>query len=144
MVFQAWRSRVLATALLLVAGGWAHAQEPAIVEDASAVESPPSDRALFVTLYGSFATLQALDVVTTRLALNSGAVEINPLMRGLSNHTVAFAVVKGGQTAGTIWLTERLRRRNRVAAIALMAGIDAAYVVVVTHNLRSRNHGVGP
>jgi hypothetical protein len=42
--------------------------------------------------------------------------------------------VKAAASVGTIYLAEKLWRRNRVAAVALMAGLNGAYAVIVARN----------
>ena len=66
--------------------------------------------------------------------MNGGAREWNPLVSGVASHPVPFLLVKGGATVATVYLTEKLRKRNRVAAIALMVGLDCVYAATVAHN----------
>ena len=47
-----------------------------------------------------------------------------------------MVLVKVGATALTIAAVERLWRRNRVAAVLTMIGINAGYTAVVAHNYR--------
>ena len=50
---------------------------------------------------------------------------------------MALVALKAGVTASTILLTEKLRVRNRVGAIVLMAALNSAYAMVVVHNYRT-------
>lgn len=102
---------------------------------ASARQQLARPRAL-VPLYVSFAALQGMDAFTTVQALGRGAVEANPLLGGVAGNRGALFAVKASTTAGTIWLSERLWRKNRVAAIALMAALNGTYAVIVAHNRR--------
>jgi hypothetical protein len=85
----------------------------------------------------SLATLNAYDAYSTTSALGKGAVEANPLMRGVAGTPAALWAVKGGVTAMSIYAAERLWRDNhRVAAIALMAITNGVMAAVVTQNSR--------
>jgi hypothetical protein len=94
-------------------------------------------RGALVPLYVSFATLQMLDAHSTIRALDAGGVEANPLMRGVADRPAALVALKAGVAASTIVLTDRLRRRNKVGAIVLMAALNSAYAVVVSNNYRA-------
>jgi hypothetical protein len=49
-------------------------------------ESPTPRPAAVMPLYVSFVALQLIDVHSTSRALDRGAVEANPLMKGLASH----------------------------------------------------------
>lgn len=85
-------------------------------------------------LYVSFASLQVLDIASTRYAVDHGAREANPVLAGLADSTPALVAVKAGSTAAIIYLTERLRKRHPVAAVLLMVGLNAGYASIVAHN----------
>jgi hypothetical protein len=96
-----------------------------------------TDRPLVLpALYVSFGALQALDAHSTLRALERGQVEGNPVMRGIASQPAAVVGVKAATTAGTIFLTEKLWRRHRTAAIVLMVAVNAGYAAVVAHNYR--------
>jgi hypothetical protein len=59
-------------------------------------------------------------------------------MRAVGDHPAAGLAVKAGATAATVYLTERLWRKNRVASIAVMAALNGAYAAIVAHNYRQR------
>ena len=88
----------------------------------------------------SFGALQILDVVSTTRALNAGLTEGNTAMRGVVDRPLAVAAVKAGSTAATIYLVNRVARKNRAAAILTMLAINSAYSVVVVHNFRAVRH----
>jgi hypothetical protein len=88
-------------------------------------------------LYASFAVLQALDAHSTWRAIDRGAVESNPLLRGIAANEVGLIALKAAGTAGVIFATERLWTRNRVAALALMIATNSAMTWVVQHNYRA-------
>ena len=87
-------------------------------------------------MYLTYGTLQALDVYSTQRALRNGAVELNPVMRPLTSSTAAMLAVKGLSTAVSIYCAEKAWKRNRKAAVVLMAAINGATAYVVSHNLR--------
>ncbi len=87
-----------------------------------------------VPLYVSFAGLQALDAHSTFHGLQRGGYEANPLMSGVAGSPAAFVAVKAGATAGTVYLTEKLWKRNRKAAVITMIGANVAYGLIASHN----------
>ena len=92
-------------------------------------------------LYASLIGLQALDIHSTRRAIETGATaEGNPLMRPFVENDAAFIAVKATTTAGTIFLTERLRKTHPKAAVVLAASLNIAMTAVVARNYQlSRN-----
>ncbi len=97
-------------------------------------EAISGKRGVLVPLYVSFAVLQALDMKSTRTALGEGAREANPVMTGMVGSPVAFFALKAATGAAVVLATEKLRPRNRIAAIATMAALNSAYAMIVTHN----------
>jgi ABC-type uncharacterized transport system permease subunit len=90
--------------------------------------------AVFVPLYVSFAALQVLDITSTRHALAGGGVEGNPTMGGIVGSPVAMTALKVGATAGIVLLSEKVRKRNPVAAVVMMVTLNSAYAMVVSRN----------
>jgi hypothetical protein len=82
----------------------------------------------------SFASLQVLDVTSTLRARERGAREANPVVAPLVNSRPALIGMKAGATVAVVYLTERLRKRHRIAAVLLMVGLNAGYVGVVARN----------
>ena len=109
--------------------------DPASSTDLRPVES--TKRGVLVPLYVSFASLQILDAHSTIRAVRAGGEEQNPMMRGLADKPAALFALKAGVAASTIALAERLRGRSRLGSIALMAGLNSAYAIVVAHNYRT-------
>lgn len=97
----------------------------------------PKRPAALPALYVSFAALQMADFYTTTSGLKNGASEANPLMAPFGGNTGAMLALKAGTTVGTIYLAERLWRRNRVAAIVVMAAVNGATAAVAAHNTRA-------
>jgi hypothetical protein len=100
------------------------------------VPAPERPKAL-IPLYVSFGTLQAIDVHSTARALERGAVESNPIMKGFAGNTASLTAVKVGGAAVAIYATERLWKRNRAAAIGFMVAANAGMAWVVQHNYRA-------
>jgi hypothetical protein len=100
----------------------------------SAVEHRP---AALVPLYASFVTLQVLDVHSTSSALGRGAVEGNPLMKGLAANEVGLLAIKAAGSAGVILASERMWKRNKAAAVIFMIVSNSAMGWVVQHNYRA-------
>lgn len=98
---------------------------------------PERPRAL-VPLYVTFAALQALDVHSTMHAVNGGARESNPVVRGALDSPAQMILMKTATAAGVVVLTERLWRRNRTAAVITMIALNSAYLTIAAHNYRQR------
>jgi hypothetical protein len=90
-----------------------------------------------VPLYASFATLQVLDAHSTSRALDRGAVEANPVMKGLAGNPTALLALKAAGTAGVIFASERMWKKNRTAAVLFMVAANSAMAWVVQHNYRA-------
>jgi hypothetical protein len=84
------------------------------------------------------AALQAADVATTLHNVNGGAVEANPVMRGLVRSPAAFAATKAALATVSVYCTEKLWKTNRAAAIALMVGLNGLSAAVVARNYATR------
>ena len=112
---------------------------PALMLRVPAVPSvdPPARPRLLIPLYVSFGVLQVMDAHSTTRALGGGAVESNPLMKGVVGNSASFLAVKAGGTAVAILATERLWKRNRVAAVGFMIAANAGISWVVQHNYRA-------
>ncbi len=103
------------------------------------VPAPPARRpAALLPLYGAFGALQVVDLVTTRRALDGGtAREGNPVMAPFAGNLRASIALKAASTTATILLTEHLWKKDRAAAVGLMAALGSAYAVIAVHNLRT-------
>jgi hypothetical protein len=100
------------------------------------VRSDARRPAALVPLYASFATLQVLDIHSTTKALADGAVEANPAMKAFAGNSIALTAMKAAGTTGVILISERLRRKNKAAAVGLMIAANSAMALVVQHNYR--------
>lgn len=94
-----------------------------------------SGRATLNALSIATAALQGLDAYTTMSALNRGAVEANPMMRGVAGNPATLVAVKSGMTAATIFAARSLWPRNKVAAVAVLAVSNGVLATVVAHNM---------
>ncbi len=119
-----------------------------VLEQSRAVPNAPPARPLtppssfqrgLIPLFAGYAALQALDVHSTLTVINRGGAEANGLMAPLVNHPAAFVAFKAAMTTTTLLAAERLSKRNRFAAYALMFGMTSAYAFVVAHNYRIAN-----
>ncbi len=101
-------------------------------------ESGGRDRpAALVPLYLTFGGLQVLDAHSTLSAVNLGARETNPLVRQALGSPAGMLALKSGAAVGVVLLTEKLRKRNRTAAVLTMIAINSAYVTIAAHNYRT-------
>ena len=88
-------------------------------------------------MYGTLGALQAMDVYSTRRALNRGGTEANPLVRPAAGSTAAMSAVKAASTAASIYFAERAWKKNRKGAVVLMAIVNGATAAVIARNLRN-------
>jgi hypothetical protein len=84
----------------------------------------------------SFLALQLLDVHSTLMATERGARERNPLMAPFADQPAALIGVKVGTAAAILYMSDRVGRTNRVAAIVMMAAFTSAYTTLVANNYR--------
>jgi hypothetical protein len=98
--------------------------------------APAHRGAALPSLYVSLAGLNAVDAYTTMKGLSGGATEANPLMKTITKNPAAFLAVKGGVTAGSILVAERLWRKGRRAqAIAVMVVSNGVMAAVAARNV---------
>lgn len=98
--------------------------------------NPSSTNALLVALQATTIAAQALDIHSTLKAVDHGAIEANPLMSGLVQNKAAFIGVKAGLTAGFMYATHKMAKRNKVGAILTAAAVNSVYLVVAHHNYK--------
>ena len=124
--------------LLASTGEGVAATDQVAIPAAPAIAGSANRRpAALLPLYASFVTLQVLDIHSTRYALDRGAVEGNPAVKGLTGSTAGMAAVKAAGTAGVIFVSEKLRTKNKAAAIGLMIASNSMMTWVVQHNYRA-------
>jgi Domain of unknown function (DUF5658) len=139
---------IFSTAVVAAQENSAPPDEPAtaLTESMAAIQSSPVAApvvraseprpAALVPLYASFIALQLLDLHSTHAAVTGGAVEANPALAGFAGNTLAMAAVKAAGTAGVIFCSEKIRAKNKVAALGLMIAANSAMTWVVQHNYR--------
>ena len=113
------------------------------VADVGATQPPVREREerrppALVPLYFSLVGLQITDsVMTVDAVRNHSARELNPAMRRFADSHVSMLLIKASATAGTMVAVEKLWKKNRVAALLTMVGVNALYVGVVANNVRA-------
>lgn len=88
------------------------------------------------SLYASTAIMQALDVHSTILALDRGAVEANPLMSGITKNKAVFIATKAAVATSMVFAARSMAKRNKVAAVITLVALNSAYAMVVQHNYK--------
>ena len=133
--------RIAATIVFLLgSGSWASAQALASSADAASAEVQAEqgverDRPrVLMPLYAMQITLNGLDVHSTMRALDAGHREGNPLLGDGSAKTMIGAKV--ASSALSVYLAEKLWKKNRVAAVVMVAGVNAGLMAVVANNYR--------
>jgi hypothetical protein len=89
---------------------------------------------LLPALYAVTVLTQVLDAHSTMSALGRGGREMNPMMQGVASNGTTLLAVKVGTAVGTVFVAEKLWRRNRVAAVALMVAVNVATAGIAAHN----------
>lgn len=91
--------------------------------------------AFLPSLYVGLAGLNAYDAYTTTKGVARGATESNGLLRGAAGSPAAIWAIKGGVTAGSILLSERLwRSGHRAQAIGMMVAANSVMAAVGARN----------
>lgn len=96
------------------------------------IDRPVRRPGMLPALYGTYAALQVMDLVTTKRALTAGSREMNPLLR--DGRGAAMIGVKAAAGAATVFFAERAWKKNRAGAIVLMAALNGATAAVVARN----------
>ncbi len=86
------------------------------------------------TLYATYGVVQGLDMVSTVVARNRGAVEANPAMQGSYARGVA---VKAAMGAVTLLAVRAIEKKNKKAAVITMIAANVATAAVVANNIRN-------
>ena len=93
--------------------------------------------AALMPLYGTLAVLEALDVHSTmRRVGSSNGREANPVMVPVVRNGAAFVAVKVSATLGVIWMSEKMWRKHRKAAVVSVFVVNAMMAGVVANNYR--------
>ena len=92
----------------------------------------PKRPGLLPVLYGTYASLQVMDIVSTQKAVAAGAREANPLMQQGGMGTAI--AVKAASAVGMVFASEKMWKKHRVGAIVLMAAVNGVSAAVIAHN----------
>ena len=115
----------------------ANAADPAAVDFTARSTFKWGRPPVLPSLYAASAALQGYDAYSTLAALNAGAREANPLMKGVVKSPTAFVAMKAGVTAMSIMAAERLWKNNhRMGAIGLMVASNVMMGLVAANNHR--------
>jgi hypothetical protein len=96
---------------------------------------PPARGGILPSLYVGLIALQLYDGYSTSQGLENGGVESNALLRAYADNPTALWIVKGGATFASIYMAERLWRKNhRGHAIALMVVTTGLMAVAAFNN----------
>jgi len=96
---------------------------------------PPTRGGVLPSLYVGLVALEVYDGYSTSQGLENGAVESNRLVQGLADNPTALWAVKAGATFVSIYMAERLWRKNhRGRAIALMVVTNGLMAAVALNN----------
>lgn len=99
---------------------------------------PPAKRPMILpALYISLGAVQAWDVYSTSAALEAGAIERNPLVAPVVGNSAGMIALKLATAGTTVFFAERPWKKNRVAAIVMMAGINGATAAIAMRNIRN-------
>ena len=100
------------------------------------IDEPQRPRPL-MPLYASLVALEGLDIHSTRKAIASGrGREANPAMSPMVRNSAAFLAVKLGATAGVIWASEKMWKKNRKASVLFATAVNVAMAAIVANNYR--------
>lgn len=91
---------------------------------------------LLLSLYGTLAGLNVLDVMSTRAAMERGAVELNPLMKDAIGDNAMSIGIKSATTLATILAIDKIGQRNRKAGIVVAVIANGVTAAIVAHNMR--------
>lgn len=96
---------------------------------------PATRGPVLLPLYVSLIGLQVYDGYSTIRGLENGALEANTFMTRLAAEPAALWAVKGGVTFVSIYMAERLWRKNRrVQAVAVMVVTNGLMAAVALNN----------
>ena len=90
-------------------------------------------------VYASTVMMHILDIDSTTKALKRGAVEANPLMRGVVSNRTAFIATKAAIATASLYATHRMAKSNKLGAILASTAINSAYLIIVKNNYSIAN-----
>jgi hypothetical protein len=93
--------------------------------------------AILPALYASLGAMQAWDFYSTRAALQAGAREANPAAAPFAGTAGSLLGLKAASTVSTIYLAERMWKKNKVGAVVMLVAINGATAAVSLRNMRN-------
>jgi hypothetical protein len=102
-------------------------------------ESNRTRPAALPAFYASLAALQLFDGYSTTRALAGGAREANPVMKGVVTRPVVFWSVKAAMAVAPTLAADRMWKRNKAGAIAVMVVSNGMMAAVAAHNAKTLN-----
>ena len=93
--------------------------------------------AILPALYVALGAVQAWDVYSTRAALTAGAREANPTAAPFAQNSGSMLGLKAATTVSTIFLAERMWKKNKVGAVVMLVAINSATAAVSMNNMRN-------
>lgn len=100
-------------------------------------QAEPQRPTALLPLYVSQIALHGLDLHSTLSALARGHREANPLFNDATAGRLIGA--KMASSALSVYLSERLWKKNRVASIVVVTGVNVALAAIVANNYRIAN-----
>src|SRR5262245_11431331 len=88
-------------------------------------------------LYATLGAMQAWDIYSTSAALKAGAKEGNPTAAPFAGNAGSMLGLKAATTASTIFFAERMWKKNKAGAIAMMVAINGATAAISMHNMHN-------
>jgi hypothetical protein len=95
-----------------------------------------SRRLALPVLDATFVALNVGDIASTVRALGRGGREANPVMGPIAGNTGALIAVKSASVTATLFASRKLSKKHPKAAALMMAGLNSAMALIVTHNAR--------
>jgi hypothetical protein len=93
--------------------------------------------AILPALYVTLGAMQALDIYSTRAAVQAGAREANAAAAPFTGSAASMLGMKAATTAGTIFFAERMWKKNKVGAVIMLVAINGATAAVSMRNMRN-------
>jgi hypothetical protein len=78
-------------------------------------------------------------VTHSRAALQAGAREPNPAAAPFAGNAGSLLGLKAASTVSTIYLADRMWKKNKVGAVVMLVAVTAATAAVSIRNMRNAN-----
>lgn len=126
----------LVSTAVLVSATPAMAQQPAAPSKAVAAAwaKEQGSSTTLKALVASYGATAGLDIISTKMARERGAIEANPMMAGSMGRALAMKAAMG---ATTVFAAHEIGKKNRKAAVFTMIALDVVQAAVVANNLHN-------